>query len=140
MSKALDVRGEDVMADATKRQDLAERTFRFSLRVLKLCQQLDAQPGVSRLIANQLLRCGTSIGANVAEGQSAHSVADFANKYSIACKEGRETLYWLRLLSAGGIIPARRLEPLMNEANELVAILTASIKKLKEKRHKPRPK
>jgi len=68
-------------------EDLKERTFRFATRVVNLCRVLDETPGVSRTLANQLLRSGTSIGANVEEGQASESKADFVSKYSIACKE-----------------------------------------------------
>jgi four helix bundle protein len=60
--------------------------------------KLDQMPGVSRTLANQLMKSGTSIGANVEEGQASQSRADFIAKYAIACKEARETHYWLRLL------------------------------------------
>ncbi len=79
------------------RRDLRERTFEFARRVVILCRTLDQTPGVSRTLANQLLRSGTSMGANVEEGQGSQSRADFIAKYSIACKEARETHYWLRL-------------------------------------------
>jgi four helix bundle protein len=80
------------------RRDLPERTFEFARRVIGLCQELDQMPGVSRTLANQLMKSGTSIGANVEEGQASQSRADFIAKYAIACKEARETHYWLRLL------------------------------------------
>ncbi len=85
-------------------------------------------------MANQLLRSGTSVGANIEEGKAAQSEADFLSKYSIACKEARETRYWLRLLSESGIISSEELVDLMAECNELIAILTAIIKKVKAKR------
>ncbi|MGH9425197.1 MAG: four helix bundle protein [Terriglobia bacterium] len=110
------------------RRDLPGRTFEFAQRVVKLCQVLDQTPGVSRTLANQLLRSGTSIGANVEEGQASQSRADFVAKYSIACKEARETHYWLRLLAASEIVAKPKLEALLDEANQLVAILTAIIK------------
>ena len=75
------------------KSDLSERTFAFATRVVKLCQFLDERPGVSRTLSRQLLRSGTSIGANVEEGQASQSEADFISKYSIACKEARETHY-----------------------------------------------
>ena len=96
-----------------------------------LCQVLSKTPGVNRTLANQLLRSGTSIGANVEEGQASQSRADFVSKYSIACKEARETRYWLRLLAACDILPESRLADLTRESNELVAILTTIIKKTK---------
>lgn len=114
------------------RRDLPERTFEFARRVVKLCQMLDQSPGVSRTLANQLLRSATSIGANVEEGQGSQSRADFIAKYSIACKEARETHYWLRLLAASEIVAETKLQDLIDEANQLVAILTTIIKKTKK--------
>ena len=108
--------------------DITERTFAFSLRIVKLSQILDSAPGTNRTLANQLLRSGTSIGANVEEAQAAQSKPDFISKISIACKESRETLYWLRLLIASSIMPSEKLGPLKKEADELVAILTTIIK------------
>jgi len=112
-----------------KKRDLPERTFEFARRIVKLCQMLDQTPGSSRTLANQLLRAGTSIGANVEEGQASQSRADFIAKYSIACKEARETHYWLRLLAASEIVPADKLEGITDEASQLVAILTSIVKR-----------
>ncbi len=114
------------------KKDLPERTFEFAQRVVKLCQVLEQTPGVSRTMANQLLRSGTSIGANVEEGQAGQSRADFVSKLSIACKEARETHYWLRLLSASEIVPEPRLVELLDEANQLIAILTTITKKTRQ--------
>jgi four helix bundle protein len=111
------------------KSDLPDRTFAFATRIVRLCLVLDQAPGVSRTLGNQLLRAGTSIGANVEEGQAAQSRADFVSKYSIACKEARETHYWLRLLVATDILPEERLQVLEQECNEFIAILTAIIKK-----------
>ena len=85
-------------------------------------------------MANQLLRSGTSVGANVEEGQAAQSEADFVSKYSIARKEARETHYWLRLLAESRIVPSNKLADLMAESNELIAILTAIIKKVQSRK------
>ena len=114
------------------RRDLPERTFEFARRIVKLCQQLDQTPGVSRTLANQLLRSGTSIGANTEEAQAGHSRADFISKISIACKEARETQYWLRLLAAAEVVPDSRLADLTDESNQLVAILTTIVKNSKK--------
>ena len=111
------------------RRDLPERTFEFARRVVKLCQTLDHTPGVSRTLANQLLRSASSVGANVQEGQASQSRTDFISKYSIACKEARETHYWLRLLAVSDVAPADRLSGLIEEANQLVAILTTIVKR-----------
>lgn len=98
--------------------DLMGRTFGFACRVVELCKALDKRHGVSRTLANQLLRSGTSIGANVEEGQAGQSRADFISKYSIACKEARETNYWLRLLKETDIIKSPELEALTtNQTN-----------------------
>ena len=111
------------------KRDLPERTFEFARRIVTLCRSLDQAPGVSRTLANQLLRSGTSIGANVEEGQGSQSRADFISKYSIACKEARETHYWLRLLAACEIVQPSQLDDLISEVNQIVAILTSIIKK-----------
>lgn len=114
--------------------EISARAFEFAVRIVKLCQHLDESPGVARTLARQLIRSGTSIGANLEEGKGAQSEADYLTKCSIACKEARETLYWLKLLAASEILPANRLSELTTECNELVAILTSIAKRLKEKR------
>lgn len=119
--------------DTAPKRDLPERTFEFARRVVTLCRELDQAPGVSRTLANQLLRSACSVGANVEEGQGSQSRADFTAKYSIACKEARETHYWLRLLAAAEIVPANRLTALTDEANQLVAILTSIVKKTRRR-------
>ena len=83
--------------------NITDRSFAFAVRVVKLCRFLEKQDGVSRTLANQLLRSGTSVGANIEEAQAGQSKADFTAKMSIARKESRETLYWLRLLSTRSI-------------------------------------
>jgi four helix bundle protein len=95
---------------------------------VRLCQTLTASPGVSRTLAKQLLRSGTSIGANVEEAHGSQSKADFIAKMSIACKEARETHYWMRLLVATELVSSAKLEELIDEANQLVAILTSIVK------------
>jgi len=116
------------------KRDLPERTFGFARRVMKLCQSLDQAPGVSRTLANQLLRSGTSIGANVEERQGSQSWADFIAKYSIACKEARETNYWLRLHAASEIVIDLDFKDMIYESHQLNAILIAIIKKARKKR------
>ena len=75
------------------------------------------------------MRSGTSIGANAEEAHGSQSKADFVSKMSIACKEARETHYWLRLLAASEIVPEKRLHELIDESNQLIAILTTIVKK-----------
>lgn len=114
------------------KSDLPVRTFTFAERIVRLCVFLEQNGRVSTTLATQLLRSGTSVGANVEEAGSAESRKDFIHKYAIACKEARESHYWLRLLVASEVLPKERLEPLITEANELIAILTTIIKKSRE--------
>lgn len=115
-------------------QPIPDRTFQFAIRIVKLCQHLEETGSVARTIGRQLLRSGTSIGANVQEGQAGQSKADFfISKNSIALKEARETLYWLKLLAATNIIPESRLTPIAQEAEEITRILGATIVKAKGK-------
>ena len=116
--------------------EIGERAFAFAVRVVKLCQELDAMQGVPRTLANQLLRSATSIGANLAESKGGQSRADFRSKVSISLKEAHETHYWLRLLVAAELIPEPRLAALLDEADQITAILTTIVKKLQDKREK----
>ncbi|PQJ30080.1 four helix bundle protein [Rubritalea profundi] len=113
-------------------KDIQERSFEFAARVVKLCQKLNDSPGVSRTLSNQLLRSGTSVGANIEEAQGSQSKRDFTAKMSIACKEARETHYWLRLLIKCDIIAEAQLSGLLDESNQLVAILTTIVKNSRE--------
>jgi four helix bundle protein len=119
---------------AVEAPDIEERTFRFAVRVIKLCQALDERPGVRRTLASQLLRSGTSVGANVAEAQSAQSRPDFVSKLNIALKEARETLYWLRLLAEADLIEPARLGPITTEADEITRILGAIVRTCRRSR------
>ena len=112
---------------------ITERTFDFAVRIVKLAQSLDEKPGTSRILANQLLRSGTSVGANVEEAQGGQSKADFISKMSIALKEARETLYWLKLLVASGVCEEKKLTELIDEANQIVSILVTIVKRSKRK-------
>ena len=109
--------------------DLPDRTFSFACAIVELCRELDRTPGVSRTLARQLVRAGTSIGANVEEGQAGQSRADFISKLAIACKEARETNYWLRLIRASHPVLAKRIDPLVDESSQLTAILTSIVKR-----------
>ena len=117
-------------------QSIPDRTFQFAVGIVKLCQHLEEAGGVARTIGKQLLRSGTSIGANVQEGQAGQSKADFISKNYIALKEARETLYWLKLLAATEILPENRLTPIAQEAQEITRILGATIVKTKGKSEK----
>jgi len=103
--------------------DICSRTFEFAVRIVNLSSYLLGKPGVSRTLANQLLKAGTSIGANIEEAQGGQSRADFISKNAIALKEARETHYWLRLLVASKVVPESRVSELRDEAEQLMRII-----------------
>ena len=107
---------------------ITDRTFEYAIRIIRLCQYLEKQDRVSRTLANQLLRSGTSIGANTEEAQAGQSKADFIAKMSIARKESRETLYWLRLLKATELVGGKMISEIIKESDEIVRILTSIVK------------
>ena len=113
--------------DSVPPEDICNRTFKFSVRLVRLCQHLDEKPGVGRLLSCQLFRSGTAIGANIEEAQAAQSKADFISKNSIALKEARETLYWIRLLIAADILPESRILELRVEADEIAKVVGAIV-------------
>ncbi len=86
--------------DKPKIKDIRERAFAFAVRIVKLCQYLEKDTKVSRTLITQLLKAGTSVGANLEEAQAGQSKPDFISKNAIALKEARESKYWLRLISA----------------------------------------
>ena len=114
--------------------DIRQRAFHFALRIIKLCKQLEEEPGVARTLSWQLLRSGTSIGANLEEAQAGQSKLDFISKNAIALKEARETIYWLRLLAASRIISEKRLLDLQTEAVELARIIGSIIVSAKKRK------
>lgn len=132
MQEAEQTAGPVVKAEA-KPRDICERTFAFSVRVVRLCQSLDGRPGVNATLARQLLRAGTSIGANLEEAQAGQSRGDFISKISIALKEARETDYWLRLLDATEIGSADPMRELRGEVKELKLILGAILVSTRKK-------
>ena len=85
------------------------------------------------MLGEQLLRSGTSVAANFAEARRTHSLADKAARQQICIKELEETAYWLRLLSKTGLLASARLEPLLAETSELMAIFITSVRKLQPK-------
>jgi four helix bundle protein len=113
--------------------DIEERTYQFALRIIRLCLALDKSPGVKRTLSNQLLRSGTSVGANVEEARAAYSRAEFCSKMSIALKESRETRYWLRLLLDSELVEGTLLDPLLSEATEIMKVIGAITAKARRK-------
>jgi len=111
-------------------RDLRGRTKQFALRIIKLYSAIPAK-GVGQVLGTQVLKAGTSVGAHYREAQRAKSDADFISKVEGALQEVDETAYWLELLSEGGVIPAKRLEGLQQEARELIPILVTIVKRVK---------
>ncbi len=109
-------------------KDMQESAFCFACRIVKFYQYLAKQKGTAEVLARQILRSGTSIGANPEEATAGQSRPDFISKCNIALKEARETLYWLRLFSETKVVPAEKLEGLLSESDELVAILTTIVR------------
>jgi four helix bundle protein len=109
--------------------DIQERTFKFATRVLKMDRALSRSRRINRRAMNQLVDAAMSIGANLEEARGAQSRADFHAKVRISLKEARESHYWLRLLSASSLVRASRFGPLLQEANEIIAILTTIARK-----------
>ena len=117
------------------RPDIGKRSLTYALRAIKLYEFLQSQKnGAAWILGKQYRRSATSIGASIEESQASESRADFIHKLGIAQKEARESLYWLRLLSEGGVVARKRIESLMQETNELVAIITAIIVNCKRRR------
>jgi four helix bundle protein len=108
--------------------DIKERTFEFARRSVRLYLHLQEQGKAGKVLSPQMLRAGTSIGANLEEADAGQSKADFIHKCSISLKEARETLFWLRLFEAEKIVETDRIAPMIQECNELVSILTVIIK------------
>jgi four helix bundle protein len=104
--------------------ELLARTKSFSLRILKLVDGLPLTMS-GRAIGNQLVRCGTSVGANYRAACRSRSRAEFAAKLGIVAEEADETVYWLELLLEANVMSKEKLCELLREANELTAIFTA---------------
>ena len=106
-----------------KPQDIVTKTFQFALSIIEFANQLDDGKGSSRVLTRQILRSGTSIGANIEEAQAAESKADFIHKYNIALKEARETKYWLMLIKASHGSRKTHLDSLIKESDEICRII-----------------
>ena len=107
-------------------EKIDERTYKFALRVIKMVNALP-QNKVGDVLGRQVLRSGTSIGANVEEAYAGSSKRDFTNKLSTSLKEARETHYWLRLIRDSSLIPMKRIEPLIQAALEIKLILGKAV-------------
>jgi len=105
--------------------ELRRRTKQFALRIIRLSRSLP-ENREGDVFGRQLLRAGTSVAANYRAAGRSRSKADFVSKISVVVEEADETVFWLELLQESGLIPGERLGPLLDEANQLVAIFSAS--------------
>ncbi|MDZ7742690.1 MAG: four helix bundle protein [Bacteroidota bacterium] len=108
--------------------DLRERLFLFSISTIKLCRSLDQSPE-SKIIRYQLIRSGTSSGANYEEAQAAFSKKDFHYKICTSLKEMRESNYWLKIIRDTTLIKSNKVNILINESEQLMKILATIAKK-----------
>ena len=103
------------------------KSFDFAVRIVKLCSYLQTDKK-EYILSKQLLRCGTSIGANIAEAQQAQSRPDFISKMSISLKEAVETNYWLRLLKSSNLLSENEYTSIYTDCIELEKLLTSIVK------------
>lgn len=112
---------------------IEEKSIKFAVRIFKLCRYLNHDNGTEvYMLSKQLLKSGTSIGANIAEAEQAQSRADFSSKMSIALKETVETIYWLKLLRECGFLSAKEYESITVDCTELKRLLVSIVKKSKD--------
>ena len=120
------------MENTKTERDLAARTKVFALRIIKMYSDL-SRSTVAQVLGKQVLRSGTAIGANYREANRGRSTAEFVAKMGDCLKELDETAYWLELLVEAGIVSSKRLTPLQDETNQLIAIFVTVLKRTKEK-------
>lgn len=118
------------MSENKESDILKERTRRFALRVIQIWRALPRSEE-ARVIGKQLLRSGTSIGANYHAACRARSKAEFVAKLGVVLEEADETVFWLGLLREAGIFSDQKLKEIIREANELVAIFVSSMRTAK---------
>ena len=109
-----------------KKNVIQEKSFAFALRIIRLYKYLQNQHK-EFVLSRQILRSGTSIGANVREAQNAESIADFIHKLGIAQKEADETMYWLELLEKSDYLKEDEVQSIHTDCNELLKILRSII-------------
>jgi four helix bundle protein len=121
-----------ILHTSEKTGDLKIRTKKFALRVVRVYCSLPKSTE-AQVLGKQLLRSGTSVGAHYRESVRSRSQAEFISKLEGGLQELEETLYWMELLVESGILGINRMQNLMDEANQLIAILTTCVKKIKGK-------
>ena len=112
--------------------DIDKRTFEYGIRIIKLVNSLP-RTTAGYAMGNQIIRSGTSVGANVQEALGGHTKNEFVHSMNIAKKEARETRYWLQLIGGSDLMTNAKIDQLLKESEELVAILTTIVKNSKIK-------
>jgi four helix bundle protein len=116
-------------------QDIRKRAYQYALRAIRIYQFLQKQrDSAGWILGKQYLRAATSIGANIEEAQGSESRADFIHKMGIAQKESRESLYWLHLIGDSNMVSHSRLDRVIKETDELIAIITTIVVKTKSRK------
>lgn len=121
-----------------EKEKLKVRTKTFALRIIRLVEALPQNQVTASVIAKQLLRSGTSVGANYRAACRGRSTAELISKLQIVLEEADESLYWMELIVEANLISLNKLQSLMTEANEIIAMLVASLKTLRAKPHAER--
>ena len=103
-----------------------EKSYSFALKIISICRQMQGRKEYT--LSKQLLRSGTSIGANIVEASAAQSRKDFISKMAVASKEARETDYWLRLLGDSNLFKDIDFSSVLRDCEELIRILTSIVK------------
>jgi four helix bundle protein len=112
--------------------ELKARTKQFALRIMKLVASLP-RTAVGKAIGDQLIRCGTSVGANYRAAFRGRSRGEFAAKLGTVAEEADEACFWLGLITEGDLLPAKRVAAIQQEANALTAIFTSAVRTAKNK-------
>ena len=124
------------MTKENKEFNLEDRLIDFAVRILHVAGSLPKTKAGNH-IAGQLIRCGTAPAPNYGEAQDAESRADFIHKMKVSLKELRETRIWLLIIGKANLLkPASKLEPLIDESNQLIPIFVASVKTAKQNKRK----
>ena len=114
------------MGKKRKDEELAERLLDFAVRIIKLCSDLPKN-SIGNHVRGQLLKCGTSPGANYEEARGAESTADFVHKLGVVLKELKESRFWLNVIIKASLLKTDKAVPLRDECEELIAIIAKSV-------------
>jgi len=127
-----DIVGTRKQSNKEWKANFSQRLLQFGVKIIKLANKLP-KTSAGFVVINQLVKSGTSIGANFQEAQDASSTPDFIHKLSISLREAKETLYWLKIIIAAELLPTQSISEELSECEEIIAVLISSIKSVKLK-------